>query len=64
MSELITTYHYELEQKRMENELINNEYNSNIYLYKQINKLMKKLESLKLDFEIKNKKTTIKAGTV
>ena len=57
MSELISTYHYELEQKRMENELINNEYNSNIYLYKQTNKLIKKLESFKLDFEIKNKKT-------
>ena len=54
MSDLISSYHYELEQKRMKNELINNEYNSNIYLYKKINKLMKKLESYKIDYELKN----------
>ena len=61
LAELISIYHYELEQKRMENKLINNEYNINIYLYKKINKLIKKLELYKIDYEIKNKKSNKKS---
>ena len=54
MAELITCYHIQLEQKKIENELIQNDYNINVSNYKKINKLMKKLELCKLDYDIKN----------
>ena len=54
MTDLISCYHLQFEQKRMENELIRNEYNSNAYEFKKINKLIKKLELSKINYEIKN----------
>ena len=57
MAELIACYHIQLEQKKIENELIQNDYNTNVSNYKNINKLIKKLELCELDFEIKNIKS-------
>ena len=54
IAELISCYHLQLEEKRMINLLFQNDYNSNASKFKQINKLMKKLEISKIDYEIKN----------
>ena len=53
MTELISCYHMHLEEKRLENELLDNEFNSNLSKYKEINKLIKKLEMKKIDYDIK-----------
>ena len=52
MADLISCYHLQLEEKRMENELIRNDYNLNAYEFKKINKLIKKLELCKINCEI------------
>ena len=51
--ELITEYHIQIEEKDLEYQLIKNMYNKNIYQYLEINKLYKKLQLLKDDYELK-----------
>lgn len=62
MTELISCYHIQLEEKRLENQLLQNENNINSTKLKNINKLIKKLELIKLDYEIssKNSKKSLK----
>ena len=51
--ELITEYHIQIEEKDLEYQLIKNMYNKSIYQYLEINKLYKKLQLLKDDYELK-----------
>ena len=62
MTELISCYHIQLEEKRLENQLLQNENNINSTKLKNINKLIKKLELIKLDYDIssKNSKKSLK----
>ena len=55
MTELIQSYHNEYALKKMEKKLYLNNYNLNSSEYKKIQKLIKKLEILKIDHEIKSK---------
>ena len=52
--ELISCYHLQLEKMTIENELLQNDYILNTSNFKKIQKLLKKLELLKVDYEIKN----------
>ena len=56
--ELISCYHLQLEKMTIENELFQNDYNSNSSNFKKIQKLLKKLELIKMDYEIKNFNTS------
>ena len=51
--ELITEYHFQIEEKDIEYQLIKNTYQKNIYKYLEINKLIKKLQMLKDDYDLK-----------
>ena len=51
--ELITEYHIQIEEKDLEYQLIKNMYQKNIYEYLEINKLIKKLELIKDDYNLK-----------
>ena len=51
--ELITEYHLQIEEKDLEYQLIKNMYQKNIYQYLEINKLQKKLQLLRDDYELK-----------
>ena len=64
MTDLITCYHMQLEEKRMENELYQNEYNLSSAKFKEINKLIKKLEMIKIDYDIRNMKSTYNKKTI
>ena len=55
MTELIQSYHNEYALKKMEKKLYLNNYNLNSSEYKKSQKLIKKLEILKIDHEIKSK---------
>ena len=54
MTELIQYYHNEYNNKIIEKEIIQNNYKLNSKRYKNLNKLIKKLEINKIDYEIKN----------
>ena len=54
MTELIQYYHNEYNNKIIEKEIIQNNYKLNCKSYKNLNKLIKKLEINKIDYEIKN----------
>ena len=58
MTDLISCYHMQIEEKRFENELFQNEYNVNSAKFKEINKLMKKLEMIKIEHDIHNMKSS------
>ena len=65
MTELISCYHMQLEEKKLENEILQNDYNLISAKYKNIHKLIKKLEISKIDSEInklnsKNNKKSLK----
>ena len=51
--ELITEYHIQIEEKDIEYQLIKNMYQQNISQYLEINKLYKKLQMLKDDYDLK-----------
>ncbi len=51
--ELITEYHLQIEEKDIEYQLIKNMYQKNIYKYLEMNKLHKKLQMLKDDYDLK-----------
>ena len=54
MTELIQYYHNEYKNKIIEKEIIQNNYKLNCKRYKNLHKLIKKLEINKIDYEIKN----------
>ena len=54
MTELIQYYHNEYNNKIIEKEIIQNNYKLNCKSYKNLNKLIKKLEINKIDYEIRN----------
>ena len=54
MTELIQYYHNEYNNKIIEKEIIQNNYKLNSKRYKNLNKLTRKLEINKIDYEIKN----------
>jgi hypothetical protein len=64
MTDLITCYHMQLEEKRMENELLQNEYNLSSAKFKEINKLIKKFEMIKIDYDIRNMKSIYNKKTI
>ena len=51
--ELITEYHIQIEEKDLEYQLIKNMYHQNIEQYLEANKLLKKLELIKDDYNLK-----------
>ncbi len=51
--ELITEYHFQIEEKDIEYQLIKNMYQKNIYKYLEMNKLFKKLQMIKDDYDLK-----------
>ena len=51
--ELITEYHIQIEEKDIEYQLVKNMYQQNISQYLEINKLYKKLQMLKDDYDLK-----------
>ena len=51
--ELITEYHIQIEEKDIEYQLIKNMYQQNISQYLEINKLYKKLQMIKDDYDLK-----------
>ena len=54
MTELIQYYHNEYNNKIIEKEIIQNNYKLNCKRYKNLHKLIRKLEINKIDYEIKN----------
>ena len=55
--ELITEYHIQIEEKDLEYQLIKNMYQKNINQYLEMNKLNKKLEIMKDDYNLKKNNT-------